>query len=148
MASGAPPTVIGVHPFITAAVTFAAALAGSGTASAFVTTRAERRGRNDERVIADIRETQDRLRDLRRAFRLRAALRPDAPDDVVLADLVDALDTAANRTLCESVVLLVRYYAEVADEWSARLTETVDEAEQAAYDSAAETLRRELRRNR
>src|SRR5207244_13184040 len=66
------PTVERVHPFLTAAVTFAAALAGSGTASALVTTRAERRGRNDERAIGDVRETQDRLRDVRRAYRLRA----------------------------------------------------------------------------
>ena len=122
------------------------ALFGAGWLGTYLKARSERKERRDSTVAQDIRAAQDSLQALRRGARLRSRGSADAPNDDALADLADDLDTAANRTLCETVVLRARAYIAVSELYASGDPATGVGAEREAYNQVADALREELER--
>jgi type II secretory pathway pseudopilin PulG len=128
------------------AATVLVSVASAGATAALVDARARRRASNDERVVADIREAQDRLQAVRRAYRLRARNDPAAPDDSAVDDLRDALDTAALRTLSADVITQARHYLKVSSLYADDDPDSGDESEREAWGALSDALLKELRR--
>ena len=122
------------------------ALFGAGWLGTYVKARAERKERRDSAVAQDIRAAQDALQALRRGARLRARKSSEAPDDDAFADLADNVDTAANRTLCATVVSRARAYIDVSESYASGDPATGVGAEREAYNLLADALREELER--
>jgi hypothetical protein len=121
---------------------------GSSSLAAWVTARTVRRQRRDDAVVADVRETQDRLQALRDACRRRALGDPTAPGPAGIASLCDALDSAAVRTLSDAVLSHAEIYAEAAALYAVRDPDSTELEEDAAYLALRDALRDALRRRR
>jgi hypothetical protein len=115
-----------------------------GVISAMITRRYDREDRRRDELRADVHAAQDRLGDLRRAYRRRAANAPDAPDDFALAELTDDFTMAVSRTLSGTVVDVARRYVDVGNLYAAGDTDTGVALEQAAFERLADALIHEL----
>lgn len=131
-----------------AVVPIASAIVGAGVWGTWIKVRATRKAQRFRVTSEDIRECQDTLADVRHGYRLREHSDPDAPDDNALALLEDQLDKVAHRTLRESVVLHARLYVETGRSYASRDPDVGEDAERVAYDRLADSLMKELDRNR
>lgn len=119
--------------------TFLAMLLASGLATSVVTSRADRRRHLAAAARNDADRAFDALAALRSAYRRRAERGPDALDGQRLADLRDALDTAARR-VSRAVAARTAAYLEAGDHHASGHPEGGARAEEAAYDALVETL--------